>query len=54
VVSFTVQPLYLWERAPGTHWIIGLKAVAKGKILNIALVGNRTLTKLLRLMCKDI
>jgi hypothetical protein len=29
VVSFTPRPLYLWERAPGTHWMgdwLGLRA----------------------------
>jgi hypothetical protein len=41
VVSFTRRPLYLRERAPGTHWIGGwvgprsvLDAVVKRKIPN--------------------
>jgi hypothetical protein len=32
VISFTLRPLYLGERAPGTHWIggwVGLRACLK-------------------------
>jgi hypothetical protein len=39
VVSFTLRPLYAWEKSRGTHWIRGwvgttadLDAVAKAEI----------------------
>jgi hypothetical protein len=55
VVSFTSRPLYLWERAPGTHWLggwvgprVSLDNVKKGKFFTLPVLELRSLGWLTR------